>query len=595
MASSHIRPDHGLADGKYVVWIVAAAFLLMLALRLSDVFAGTIPGADDLMRLQQVRDLLGGQNWFDVDQSRMLTPEAGSMHWSRLPDVFLATIILVTEPFIGRDMAEKLAIGIWPLLLLAATFACLVTVMKRLHLNRAGQVFGLIFFATSAAVYNFWPGRIDHHGLVVMLTLAGFAAILSPSQSARSSAVLALCLTSMLSIALEGLPYVAGLIAMIGLFWIVRGHREGVRLAVFGLCLGLFASVFYVLDAPGWTANRIYCDSYGVSHWAGFTVGGGLLSLLGVFGGALDTWLKRLVAGALAGAATLAVIVTINPACLGDPYATVSDSVRLSWLGMVAEAKPLTTLMVEEPGRVIWVFGFLAVASLATTWMIRSAAPEQRLARCGLALLLGLSIMTTIWQIRGQSFSHLFAAIGAGWAAGVLFDHWRKKGGAQPLLVFAIGALILSPISWEQAATQIPSRLPASQNMKCIQAEAYAGLSAGDPVRIHAPIILGPSVIARTPHAVFAGPYHRNIEGIERSNDVLIGPAAHAHQRLLDLGATHLLYCNGLRETTRYGTIWPDGLAAQMNRDEIPQWLEPADGLTQTEGVVRLYRVKPAS
>ena len=59
------------------------------------------------------------------------------------------------------------------------------------------------------------------------------------------------------------------------------------------------------------------------------------------------------------------------------------------------------------------------------------------------------------------------------------------------------------------------------------------------------------------------------------------------------MGATHLLFCKGLRETTRYGAIWPDGLAAQLNRDEIPDWLEPADDLTETDGVVRLYRIKP--
>ena len=407
--------------------------------------------------------------------------------------------------------------------------------------------------------------------------------------------VLAACVAAMLSVALEALPYVAGLIAILGLFWIVRGHREGVRLAVFGVSLALFASLFFVFDAPGWTETRSYCDSYSVSHWAGFMVGGGLLSLLGVFGGAFDTWLKRLIAGALAGAVTLAVIVAVNPACLGDPYASVSDSVRLSWLNMVGEAKPLTTLLAEEPGRVVWVFGFLSVASLATAWLVRTATPEQRLARIGLALLFGLSVLTTIWQIRGQSFSHVFAAIGAGWLVGVLFAKWRERGGLQPLLTVVLSALVLAPMSWEQVSTQFPTRLPASQNMNCIAPEAYRGLGGEATIRIHAPIILGPSVIARTPHSVLAGPYHRNIAGIEQSNEILIGPIDEAHQKLLALGATHLLFCKGLRETNRYGTIWPDGLAAQMNRDDVPVWLEPADERTETEGVVRLYRVTPAS
>ena len=593
MASSHIRPAGGLIDGKWMVWAVAGFFLLMLLPRLSDIFAGWIPGADDMMRLQQIRDLLDGQGWFTVDQARMLTPEGGDMHWSRLPDLFVAGFIFVIEPLLGRDVAEKLAIGLWPLILLAAAFTFLTLIMQRLQINRAGQAFGLVFFATSAAVYNFWPGRIDHHGLVVVLTLGGLAAVLSSGFSNRSGIALALSVTAMLSIALESLPYVAGLIAILGLFWIVRGHREGTRLAAFGLGLIVFASLFFVLDAPGLSANRMTCDAYGTSHLTGFLIGGLLLSLLGIFGGGLETWWARLIAGGVAGAVTLALIVAVNPACLGDPYASVSDSVRLSWLSMVGEAKPLSTLLAEEPGRVVWVFGFLGVSSLATAAMIVTASDKQRTARISIALLFALSIATTIWQIRGQSFSHVFAAIGAGWLAGMLFARWRSEGGAGPLLAFIAALLVLSPITWEQVSAQFPSRLAPSQNVNCIQPDAYEGLGGDAIKRIHAPIILGPSIIARTPHAVFAGPYHRNIAGIERSNEVLIGSVDGAHARLLEMGATHLLFCRGLRETTRYGETWPDGLAAQLNRDELPDWLEPVDSLNETDGVVRLYRVKP--
>lgn len=593
MASSHIRPAGGLIDGKWAVWAIAAAFVLMLLPRMADVFAGWIPDADDLMRLQQIRDMLGGQSWFDVDQARLLTPEGGEMHWSRIPDLFIGGLILVLRPFVGQAVAESLAIGVWPLILLSAAFTFLIQIMQRLQLNRVGQAFGLIFFATSAAVYNFWPGRIDHHGLVVVLTLGGVSAVLSPSLSDRSGAVLALCVTAMLSIALESLPYIAGLIAILGLFWIVRGHREGVRLAVFGAGLIGFSLIFYLLDAPGWSPARYTCDAYGTSHLAGFLIGGGVFLLLGVFGGALETWRARLIAGLLAGALTLAAIIAVNPACLADPYATVSETVRLSWLNMVGEAKPLSILLAEEPGRVIWVFGFLGAASFAIAAMIATARPEQRMARIGLALLFALSVMTTVWQIRGQSFSHLFAAIGAGWLIGTLFARWREQGGALPLLALLVALLALSPTMWETVSNQVPSRLVPAKNVECITPSAYSGLQTGPALRIQAPVYLGPQIIARTPHAVFAGPYHRNIQGLERSNQVLIGPAEEARSKLLEMGATHLAFCKGLRETTRYGEIWPDGLAAKLNRDDIPDWLEPADGLTETDGVVRLYRIRP--
>ena len=143
MASSYIRPDHGLADGKWPLWLVGTAFIILIGLRVTDVFAGVIPGADDMMRLQQIRDLLGGQGWFDVAQSRMLTPEGGDMHWSRLPDLFVAGVILLTEPVLGRETAEQLAIGIWPLILLTGAFTFLHVVMERLQVNRA-HVHGML-------------------------------------------------------------------------------------------------------------------------------------------------------------------------------------------------------------------------------------------------------------------------------------------------------------------------------------------------------------------------------------------------------------------------------------------------------------------
>ena len=597
MASSLFHQKSGAARETRFLWRFGALFIAALSLRFGDLFAGAIPGIDDMMRLQQVRDLLDGQAWFNVDQARLLTPEGGEMHWSRLPDLFLAGSILVLRPFVGQSVAEILAIGIWPLLLLSAAMFSLCLIMRRLGIGMAGQLIGLFSFATSAAIFSFWPGRIDHHGFVVVLVLGGLAAILSRSMSARSGGLLALCVTAALSIAIEALPYAAGLIAMMGLFWIVRGHREGVRLATFGVSTMVCSTVFLVLDAPGLGAARAVCDAYGYSHWAGLAFGGGTLALLGVFGGWLDTWPKRLLAGAFAGSLTLALFVSVNPACLGDPYAAVPESVRQSWLSAVAEARSLSYVLRVEPDRAISVFGFLGASVVATIWMIARSAPHVRLGRIGFALLLGLAIIATVWQLRGQSFSHVFAAIAAGAAAGFAFEHWLAKRGSLALLVFAGICLVLSPIVWRSIAAPFaipPAPTDASDVSRydCVEADNFEILAQHPKLRIHTPIDLGIPILVRSEHEVFVGPYHRNVKGIERANMVLIGPTDLARQRLVGMGATHLAYCVGLNETDRYERLWPDGFAAQMNKGNLPDWLVPVDGLTETRGVVRLYQVQ---
>lgn len=584
------------SDGKWLLWASGLTAIVMLSFRFPELISGVLPGIDDMMRLQQVRDLLAGQDWFNVDQSRMLTPEGGEMHWSRLPDLFMASLIFLLSPIIGQSAAEGLAVGLWPLLLFASVLTLLCVVMSRLGVNLAGQLGGLFFFAGSAAIYNFWPGRIDHHGFVVVLVLGGLAALLSRNMTARSGVILAFCICAALTVALEALPYAAGLIAIAGLFWIVRGHLEGVRLAALGVSLMLFSTFFLVFDAPGIGARRMVCDAFGWSHWAALLVGGGLLTLLGVFGGWFDTWQKRLAAGMAAAVLTLAVFVAVNPSCFGDPYAAVPDSVRESWLNGVAEAKSLPYLIETEMDRVIWVYGFLAMASLAMLWMIVQATPKQRLGRIGTGLLLALAIAATVWQLRGQTFSHLFAIISAGWFVGVLFSKWRSQGGAGPLAVFAISALLLAPTTWRTLGSNISPPPEAGSeaetlSMDCIQPENFQAMAGLPIMRVHTPIDLGIPLMSRTPHAVFVGPYHRNVKGIERANMVLIGAPDEAHQRLLDMGATHLAYCRKLGETEQYAQKWPESFAAQMNQGEIPDWLEPVDGLTETEGVVRLYRV----
>jgi len=596
MATSRSPRGDALSDGKWALWAFGIVVIGLLSVRIGELYDGVFPGIDDMMRLQQVRDFLAGQSWFLVDQSRLLTPEGGEMHWSRLPDLFLAGFIFLAQPLIGQTAAEALAMGLWPLILLACALTFLVMIMQRLGLGLIGQFAGLFFFSTSAAIYNFWPGRIDHHGFVVVLTLAGLAAVLSREMTARSGVILALCITAALTIALEGLPYVAGLITIMGLFWIVRGHREGVRLAAFGGALMLFAFLFFAFDAPGISDRRMVCDAYGTSHWAGLTTGGLLLALLGVFGGWFDTWQKRLLAGAVAGSVTIALFVWVNPACLGDPYAAVPDTVRETWLDRVNEAKPLSNLLQTELDRVIWVYGVLATATIASVFMILRAKPEHRLARIGCGLLFALSIVATIWQLRGQSFSHVFAAIGAGWVVGVLFDNWRAKRGPGPLLIMAAVAIFLSPLTWRSlgdnfGVAPIDPEHAESRSMECVQADNFAVMATRTNMRVHTPIDLGISVLTRTSNRIFVGPYHRNAKGIEQANLILIETPEEAQQSLLNLGATHFVYCRGLAETNDYGARWPNGFAAQLNRDEIPEWLEPVDGKTETEGVVRLYQI----
>src|SRR5262245_57481523 len=63
---------------------------------------------DDAMRLVQVRDLLGGQAWFDLTQYRLSPPDGVVMHWSRLIDLPIAILIRAGELILSPAMAQQI-------------------------------------------------------------------------------------------------------------------------------------------------------------------------------------------------------------------------------------------------------------------------------------------------------------------------------------------------------------------------------------------------------------------------------------------------------------------------------------------------------
>jgi len=105
-----------------------AALAAAIALLLSAIWAMRdwaalsalhLPDTDDVVRLQQIRDWLGGQAFADLAQHR-LGIGGVEMHWSRLPDLVPAAIIALLTPLMGAHGAELAAVIAWPASLFVA-------------------------------------------------------------------------------------------------------------------------------------------------------------------------------------------------------------------------------------------------------------------------------------------------------------------------------------------------------------------------------------------------------------------------------------------------------------------------------------------
>src|SRR3569623_3215270 len=130
-----------------------------------------LPDTDDMMRLQQSRDWRGGQAVTDLTQHRLGAAPGLAMHWSRLADLVPGGIIAALTPMVGTHAAETAAVILWP----AALFGLALLLVARIARAVGGAELARTALIVAAIAYPvtpiFLPGRIDHHGLQIVLLL----------------------------------------------------------------------------------------------------------------------------------------------------------------------------------------------------------------------------------------------------------------------------------------------------------------------------------------------------------------------------------------------------------------------------------------
>lgn len=564
-----------VSDDLVAICACAAITLALLVYGALN-WGGQLPGNDDMMRLAQVRDLMAGQGWLDVDQSRFISQEGGAMHWSRIPDIFIAGLVLLFSLFMAPDAAEHAALLVWPRLLLLAALTGLVICVRRLGGGWIGAGFAALCFLVSHAMVQFQPGRIDHHGLELVLVIWGLAELLDPHARARSGVLLGGCIAGMVAVAIESLPYAAILAASAAFLWWKEPNLRRRQTMALGASILVCAGVFYVLDAPG-MASRGVCDAYGSFHAAALGTGGaGLLALAGVFS-LSGSARQRLSGVGLVGGAAFAAAMVTNPACLGSPYGVVDSAVMTDWMASVTEARGIAAVFDTNPAFGIYVFGFAGLALLGAVLVTLSGAGPARNGRYVMLALLSAALLVTAWQVRAVVFSHGLAAIAAGLVAAWLYDRARSQDGSARILAVA-GLLALAPTTWQaigSAAAPERDRAPSAWAAACFAPGAFAPLASEPKGAVFAPIDLGTALLIRSPHDIYAAPYHRNQSAILSAMNVFTAAPGDARTALADAGADYLHVCPQMGELSVYAARAPDGLAVQLRAGTAPDWLVP--------------------
>ena len=560
------------------LWLAYAAYIIIA--RWAQIRGFALPDTDDNLRMAQVRALLAGQDWFDLRQYRFDPAHGGGdIHWSRLVDLPIAGLYLLAKPFVGGADAERVAVAIAPLLPLVLLFTSLALTTRRLVSEKAWALPILAMLSAYSTIGMFSPLRIDHHGWQLAFLALAISGMADPKR-ARGGAVLGIATGLSLSIGLEMMIYLALLGGATVLLW-VADRDERRRLATYAAALVATTGAGFLLFAS--YANRqAVCDALSPVWLSDAAVGGALM--LGLAALKAEHRRTRLAAAIFAGLVVAGFHALAWPNCLQRLEGVSPEATEL-WLDHVREARPIY--------RHEWRVGTVSLALPLTAligWALLVRArwkdgDADRLRRT-LAVALPAVGATALlfWQTRASPAAQMMAlpataALVAIVAARLLdAERFIVRLGGIVVVLLGLGALvplIVGAVPKKQTSTA-KARV-STANRSCPSLAAMAPVNRQPKGTVFSFIDLGPRLIVLTHHDAIGGPYHRNDRAIADVMKAFRGDEAQARRIITEYGSDYLLVCPNMSTATIFMAETPKGFYAQLNKGQVPGWLEPID------------------
>jgi hypothetical protein len=435
-----------------------------------------------------------------------------------------------------------------------------------------------ILICGPSALAMWSPLRIDHHGWQLAMLVTAVAGSADPN-GRRGGVTVGLATAISLTIGLELMLHMVLAGVVIVLRWIWDG-READRLRGYGVAVAGGSALGFLLFAS-YDNRQFVCDVLSPVYLSAVLVAGALLVLLASL--RIERREMRFTAALVTGALLAGAFALVWPQCLGRPE-HLSPELKRLWFDNVREAKPL-----YQHGYRIWMPTLTlpligVIGSLTALWRARGTPIFGAWAAPALLSLFSTTLL--LWQTRAGPGAQALAVPGAT-ALGWLFLPRLAVHRSIPVRLFGTiaGFLAISGLFTQLALQAFPDKPRTTTRKKIDFANRRCPtLPALRPIaRIPAATILtfvdfGPRLITVTHHRAIAGPYHRNQQAIldihhafrSRSPEV-------AHEVMRRHGATLLLLCPGMSESTLYANQNKGGFYTQLQKGQVPTWLEPVE------------------
>ncbi|MFZ1814670.1 MAG: hypothetical protein WBO55_10980 [Rhizobiaceae bacterium] len=602
-------PDHNTPNREDTSWTRIAMWTVLFQIAwywrgLMQLFVdGAMPDTDDFVRLQQVRDFMSGQGWYDLVQHRMDPPFGADLHWSRLVDLPIAGLIWFFNLFAEPALAERIVLLVWPTLLLVATVLVVVRICLALA-PRHNALLSVLFTVTCiTALVEYAPGRIDHHSVQILLFCLALLGLVE-SRKPWGGLLLGASIAASLSVGLESVTLFPLMLAWVSLGWVWGSDRGGRNLLATAIGLAVATLILYPLNyAPSqWLVAR--CDANSLVYLcANLAIAAGFALLAWqtprlTLADWKKTALVRLASGAVLGVAILGGLLAAFPHCAQGPLGEMGSELTQRWLVHVAESMTMIDQLQEFPE--LWFYGigyctFLTIIGALILWKRGRQNPEI----AAVYAIFVLSYLSSFLLYRGLRIG-VFASIPICVLAAEISWNWlqSKNFSLRPfpaMVQTAVVILLLSPVWLTAGSVAFPN-----QRSQAVVTQAIADARQGDEVpdwkkeEFHAicnlqsqyerlgslpsayvmgDINSGAAILAFTDHAVVGGPYHRNGKAILDIMDFFETDLQKPERIARDRAVDYVAWCDLGRPLTQE-QLAGDNLAVHILQGTQPAWLE---------------------
>lgn len=538
--------------------------------------------SDDALRFIHVRELIAGQPWFDPSTKVLGGPDGLLSHWSRLLDAPLAALLAGFGLLMPDDAARNALVAVWPIAMLGMTFWAIARATDAVHGRLAALAALAIATFSLLAFYQFAPGRIDHHNVMIAATLGAVLMLWAgPVSAAAWRWPGALCGLAV-AIGYEALAPVA-LVALLACGWglIVREKTA----AAAGFAIGLAAALALALAAtvPPERWLTIYCDAISLNIVALAACGAAAYAVVARYG---TGWplLGKLGVLAAGGGAGAAVFGVLEPACLAGPMGQVPLELHALWMDQVEEAKSVVAGLFK--GRFAESIGPVAVLTISLIAVVGALTTTGRIEdRFLLAVTAGFVVLA-FWQFKYTAYATLLLAPGLG----VMISRLPAIESIRAPIVRIVAFLLFNQLVLFSVVTALAAAAntgsgearasreaaDAASLRTCTAAEALARMSAAPAGLVVTHNDIGAHLAAVTHHRALAGPYHRIPGAIIANHEILFAKDHTASGRLLlQYGADYLMTCGPMDKAQLSRPDWKGSLLAAVSEGKPPRYLSP--------------------